>query len=42
MSQISTEIRKLMLSNSEKLENINKEEKKQVENQAAIVEKLKE
>jgi hypothetical protein len=42
MSQISTGIRELMLSNHEKLENIKKEEKKQVENQSAIVEKLKE
>jgi hypothetical protein len=31
-----------MLSNSEKLENIKKEEKKQEENLAAIIEKLKE
>ena len=42
MSQISTGIRELMLSNSEKIEKIKKEEKKQVENQSAIVEKLKE
>jgi hypothetical protein len=42
MSHISTEIRELMLSNREKLEKIKKEEKEQVENQSAIVEKLKE
>ena len=42
MSQFSTDLRKFMLSNSEKLENIKKEEKEQVENQAAIVGKLKE
>jgi hypothetical protein len=42
ISQISSEIRELMLYNREKLENIKKEEKGQVENQTAIVKKLKE
>ena len=40
--RISNEIKELMLSNGKKLENIKTEGKKQVENQVAIVEILKE